>query len=98
MEKLTKENFNDVILNGKVLIDFNATWCGPCRMLHPILEKLENELNDVKIYSVDVDDNEDLARQFGIMSIPSLILFDNGNIVDKKIGFMDYEQLLNWLK
>ena len=91
-------NFNDLVMNGKVLVDFFATWCGPCKMLTPILEELASDRNDTKIVKVDVDECEGIARQFGIMSIPTLIKFENGNIMDKKVGFMSKEVLTTWLE
>lgn len=97
MEKLNKENFNDFISCGKVLVDFNASWCGPCNMLRPILEELEGILTDIKFGSVNVDDNEYLARNYGVMSIPTLILFNDGNIVKQNIGFISKDDLIDWL-
>ena len=91
-------NFNDLVMNGKVLVDFFATWCGPCKMLTPILEELASDRNDTKIVKVDVDECEGIARQFGIMSIPTLIKFENGNIMNKKVGFMSKEELTTWLE
>ena len=88
-----EENFNDLIMNGKVLVDFFATWCGPCKMLTPILEELASDRSDTKIVKVDVDECEGLARQFGVMSIPTLIQFDNGKIIDKKVGFQSKEEI-----
>ena len=93
-----EENFNDLIMNGKVLVDFFATWCGPCKMLTPILEELASDRSDTKIVKVDVDECEGLARQFGVMSIPTLIQFDNGKILDKKVGFQSKEEISEWLK
>ena len=93
-----EENFNDLIMKGKVLVDFFATWCGPCKMLTPILEELASDRSDTKIVKVDVDECEGLARQFGVMSIPTLIQFDNGKIVDKKVGFQSKEEISEWLK
>ncbi|MCI5553121.1 MAG: thioredoxin [Tenericutes bacterium] len=93
-----EENFNDLIMNGKVLVDFFATWCGPCKMLTPILEELASDRSDTKIVKVDVDECEGLARQFGVMSIPTLIQFDNGKIIDKKVGFQSKEEISEWLK
>ena len=88
-----EENFNDLIMNGKVLVDFFATWCGPCKMLTPILEELASDRSDTKIVKVDDDECEGLARQFGVMSIPTLIQFDNGKIIDKKVGFQSKEEI-----
>ena len=90
--------FNDTIKEGVVVVDFFATWCGPCKMLTPILEELASDRSDTKIVKVDVDECEGLARQFGVMSIPTLIQFDNGKIIDKKVGFQSKEEISEWLK
>lgn len=93
IKELEAKEFNDAIKEGKVLIDCYATWCGPCRMLGPILEELSNEITDYKFYKLDVDKNEDLARQFGIMSIPTMLIFENGNLNQKLVGLMSKEEL-----
>ncbi len=90
-------DFNSLISDGVVVVDFFATWCGPCKMLAPIIEELKNERSEVKFVKIDVDENEDLAKQYGIMSIPSLLLFKDGKLVDKKVGFMPKEVLSNWI-
>ncbi len=92
MLHLEKENFNDVIKEGKYLVDFYAEWCGPCKMMGPVLEKLEDKINVVK---VNVDEHEDLAREYGIMSIPTLIFFENGEIVKQLVGFHNEDDLKN---
>ncbi len=81
------------ISEGRVLVDFFATWCGPCKMIGPVLEKFSEERDDVRVVKVDIDSNEDLAREYGVMSVPTLILFKNGEVVDKKSGFMPIDQL-----
>ena len=93
-----ESSFNDVVMNGKVLVDFFATWCGPCKMLTPILEEVASDRSDTKIVKVDVDECEGIARQFGIMSIPTLIKFENGKIIDKKVGFISKEEITAWLE
>lgn len=93
-----ENNFNDLLMSGKVLVDFFATWCGPCKMLTPILEELASDRSDTKIVKVDVDECEKIARQFGIMSIPTLIKFVDGQIIDKKVGFISKEELTTWLE
>ena len=99
MELINENNFQDKIKNGVVLVDFFATWCGPCRMMAPILDDVKEELgNSVEIYKVDVDDNENLARSFGIMSIPTLILFVNGQQKEKHIGLMQQDDLSDLIK
>ena len=94
MEKVTSQNFDQVINeNEKVLVDFFATWCGPCKMLAPIVEKLSEEEPSVKVVKVDVDEESELAIRFGISSIPTLLMFKNGKLVDKQIGYRSLEQL-----
>lgn len=94
MEILNEIDFESKTKEGVVLIDFFASWCGPCRMMTPILEDVQENLGDkVKIYKVDVDDNENLARSFGIMSIPTLVLFVNGEKKEKKVGLVMQDEL-----
>ena len=88
---LEDENLEDLINNNKILIvDFFATWCGPCKMLSPVLEEISKEVTVVKI---DVDKHEQLARDYGIMSVPTLIFFKDKNEVDKHIGFIPIEKI-----
>ena len=87
-------NFNDLI-KERVLVDFYANWCGPCKMLGPELEKISDE---IKILKVNVDDNQDLAREYGVMSIPCIILFDNGKEIKRTIGFMPESKLRDFIK
>lgn len=94
---LDKEDFNDIISNGKVVVDFFATWCGPCKMLGPVFEKVSDEVNDVKFVKLDVDKFNDIAREYGVMSIPTLILFENGKEVKKEIGFMSEDKLKDFI-
>lgn len=89
--------FKDATANGKVLIDFYAEWCGPCKMIAPILEELEGNV-DFEIIKVDVDEAQDVAREFQIMSIPTLVKFEGGVEADKKVGFMPKDQILSWMK
>ncbi len=88
---LEDENLEDLINDNKILIvDFFATWCGPCKMLSPVLEEISKEVTVVKI---DVDKHEQLARDYGIMSVPTLIFFKDKNEVDKHIGFIPIEKI-----
>lgn len=93
----TKENFNELINDDLVLVDFFAVWCGPCRMLSPVLDNLAQE-SQIKIVKMDVDKTEEIARNFGIMSVPTLILFKNGEMVSKQTGLMSKEDLLKWIE
>ena len=88
------EDFNEVI-KERVLIDFYANWCGPCKMLSPVLEKVSDE---VKILKVNVDDYQELARSYGVMSIPCVILFDNNKEIKRNVGFMPEGKLREFIK
>ena len=92
--------FNEKIASGRVLVDFFATWCGPCRMLAPILEEVDErkEAGELLIIKVDVDEAGEIAAKYGIQSIPTLILFENGKAVKNALGYMPKPQLLNFLK
>jgi len=92
------ENFDELISNGKVLVDFYANWCGPCKMISPILEEIASERDDVTIVKVDVDNNSDLATKYGVMSIPTMILFNNGVEVNKHIGFLPKDEIVNLIE
>lgn len=97
---LTKENFQAEITKSDkpVLVDFRAVWCGPCQMMAPILHELETEMPDVQIGKVNVDEQMDLARQFRVVSIPTLIIFKNGQEVQRMVGVTSKEELKDALK
>ncbi len=94
---VTKENFNEVVKEGTILLDFWANWCGPCRMLGPVLETLSEEDNLV-VGKVNVDEEEELSAQFGISSIPALFLVKDGKIVNKTVGYQPIEALREFVK
>ena len=91
----TKENFDSEVLKaeGTVLVDFWATWCGPCRMLSPIVDEVASERPDVKVGKINVDEQPELAQQFGIMSIPTLLVFKNGEKVQESVGLIPKEKV-----
>lgn len=93
----TEKDFNELVSDELVLVDFFATWCGPCKMLGPVLEDLANDRADIKIVKVDIDQSRSLAREYGVMSVPTLFLFKNGQIVSQKSGYMPKEILTNWI-
>ncbi|WP_335872893.1 thioredoxin [Bacillus sp. 2205SS5-2] len=96
---VTDQTFSAETNDGLVLADFWAPWCGPCKMIAPVLEELDSEMGDsVKIVKVDVDDNQETAGKFGVMSIPTLVLMKNGEVVDKVIGFQPKEALAELVK
>lgn len=97
---ITKENFEQVVLKSDkpVLVDFWATWCGPCKMLSPIIEEVRKETEGKAVVGkINVDEQQELAMQFGVMSIPTLLVFKNGEIVKKQIGFVPKQAVLGLL-
>lgn len=87
---LNKENFEEKVLNaqGKVLVDFAATWCGPCKMLAPIVDELAEERTDITFGKLDIDECMELARKYQVASVPTLILFENGEVLRRSIGLI----------
>lgn len=98
MEILNEKNYNEKTEKGLVVVDFFANWCGPCRIMSPILEEVQKDMGEkVKIYKVDVDESENLARQFGIMSIPTILIYKDGEIVNKHIGLWMKDSMMEEL-
>lgn len=98
--KITSANYETEVTNSdkKVLIDFWADWCGPCKMMSPVVDEIAAELPDVKVCKINVDEEEELAHKFNIMSIPTLIIMKNGEIADTSIGLTDKSSLINKIK
>ena len=93
--KISKENFASEVLNSNkpVLLDFYADWCGPCRMVGPIVSEIANERNDVKVGKINVDEQPELAVQFQVMSIPMLVVIKNGKLENQVVGYRSKEQI-----
>lgn len=100
IKHISQNEFKDEVLESKVpvMVDFFATWCGPCKMLSPILEQVSDETDKVKIVKVDIDENMDLAQQFGLMSVPTLLVFKDGEEVAREIGFKPKVEILDIIK
>ena len=97
---VNKENFERAVLKSPVpvLVDFFATWCGPCRMLGPVISEIANEHPEIKVCKVNVDEEMDLARAFNITSIPMVAVIKDGKIVETSVGFRPKEQIIEMLK
>lgn len=98
VKKINENQYNEMDKSGISVLDFNATWCGPCKMLAPVLEEVSEELaGKASFYSVDTDENPELARQFGIINIPALVLLKDGEKVDMNVGFVPKEAIADFV-
>lgn len=97
---VNNENFKSEVLESDmpVIVDFWAPWCGPCQMLGPIVEAIAEENSDIKVCKINIDENPDLASQFKIMSIPTLIVFKNGEVYKKTVGVISKSEILEMVK
>jgi len=99
MLHFTKDGFDKALSQGKLMmVDFWASWCGPCRMLGPVIEQLDNRYPDVVVGKVNVDDEKELAMRYGVMSIPTVIFFKDGKEIDRKVGVMPPEAFVQVLE
>lgn len=100
VKEITSENFEEEVMqaNETVLVDFWASWCMPCKMLSPVVDEVAEEFENIKVGKVNIDENQELARKYEIMSIPTLIVFKNGEIVNKSVGVIPKEDIKKMLK
>lgn len=96
---ITKNNFSEEVLNSDkpVLLDFWASWCGPCRMVSPIIDEIANERSDIKVGKINVDEQQELAAKFNVMSIPTLVVIKDGKIVNQAMGARPKAQILDMI-
>ena len=92
-----EKDYENLIQNGKVLVDFYADWCGPCQMLGPVLEEAQNTV-EFTLLKINVDEFPNIARRYGIMSIPTIILFKDGELIKKDLGYKPLPEIINFLK
>ena len=97
VKKIDQTQFDEVKNSAFALVDFSATWCGPCKMLSPIVDELSEELTDVEFFNIDIDESEELTRELGIMAVPSLFLFKSGQKVAEAVGFQPKQNLASWI-
>ena len=98
--KVNSQNFEEEVLKSEktVLVDFYADWCGPCKMLSPIVDQVAEENEDIKVVKVNVDDAQDLAMKYQVMSIPTLVVIKEGKEINRSVGLIDKNQVVNMIK
>jgi thioredoxin 1 len=98
IEHVKESEYADKVKEGIVLVDFYADWCGPCKMLAPQLETLANQRSNIKIIKVNVDENSNLVQSFGILSMPTMLLYKDGKVVSTRMGFHTIDMLNEWVE
>jgi thioredoxin 1 len=98
IEELNSDNFENFVKEGSCVIDFYADWCGPCKMLAPEIDKASKENNSVKFGKINIDNNQELSQRFQVMSIPTLIIFENNKQIERHSGFISSEDLSEKIK
>lgn len=98
VKQITDKEFDESIKTGKVLVDFYAEWCGPCKMLSPVVDELSEELKDISFYKLNVDESDEVVRKYSVMSIPTLLIFENGELKNTSVGFKSKDELKEMLK
>ena len=98
--KVTSENFEEEVLKSEkvVLVDFYADWCGPCKMLSPVMEEIAQENEDIKVVKINIDNQRDLALDYDVMTIPTVVAIKNGQEIDRLVGVADKSEILNLIK
>ena len=99
MERINEKNFDEVINNSDMsVVDFSATWCMPCRMLKPILEKAEDKFENVYFYNLDIDESEQIAKRYRIFSVPTVVCFRSGKKIDSMVGLNSFDDVVGFIK
>ena len=98
LKKINEKEFEEIKNKEKVLVDFNADWCGPCKMLGPVLDAVSNEIDNVEFVSINVDECPNLAKEYGVMSIPCLVVLENGEETKRSIGLIPRDEIEKLIK
>ena len=98
VKEIKEKEFKDVIKEGNVVVDCFASWCGPCRMLSPILDSVSEEIKNYRFYKLNVDEAELISEEYGIMTIPTLLVFKDGELVETSVGLKSKDEIINMLK
>ena len=98
VKEITELEFKEIVKEGKVLVDCFAPWCGPCKMLSPIIDEVASEVNTCTFYKLNVDDAANVSEEYGIVSIPTILLFEDGELKDKIVGFRSKDEILELVK
>ena len=98
VNEIKEKEFDEEIKEGKVLVDCYASWCGPCQMISPIIEEIASENKEYRFYKLDVDDAQTVTKEYGVMSIPSLLIFNDGKLIDKSVGLKSKSEIKDLLK
>ena len=98
VKKINGSEFEQVKNNKAIIVDFSAEWCGPCKMLTPVMEQLSDEITDVEFYNIDVDENPDLAREYRIMNIPAVIAIKEGQVAGQQIGLVSKDDMKGFIE
>ena len=97
VKKINSSEFEQVKNNKAIIVDFSAEWCGPCKMLAPVMEQLSDEITDVEFYNIDVDENPDMAREYRIMNIPAVIAIKGGQVAGQQIGLVSKDDMKGFI-
>ncbi len=99
MDSLSELDFQEIVSGEDLtIIDFSATWCMPCRMLAPILEQVANKMDNVSFFNLDIDDNEEIAKRYRIFSVPTLLAFKEGKVIDSLVGLNSFDEVLDFVR
>lgn len=98
MIDLKNEDLKEILKEGIVVVDFYATWCGPCKILSPIIDELSSEMSEVKFVKIDIDKHEEICREYKVMSVPTILVYENGRETKRSIGFIYKEELRDFIR